>query len=67
LRRGQTVGHVVVIDGRVTIAGVQRATSRRWHRRFAGARGSAVEDFTHGVVDKKNKTFTGPIIVTFLP
>ena len=34
--------------------------------RFAGARGSAVEDFTHGVEDKKNKTFTGPVIVTFL-
>jgi len=35
--------------------------------RFAGARGSAVEDFVHGVEDKKNKTFTLPVTVTFVP
>jgi hypothetical protein len=35
--------------------------------RFSGARGSAVEDSTHGVEDKKNKTFTFTVTVTFLP
>jgi hypothetical protein len=35
--------------------------------RFAGARGSAVEDAQHAVEDKKNKTFTVPINVTFMP
>jgi hypothetical protein len=35
--------------------------------RFAGARGSAVEDSLHGVEDKKNHTFTVPITVTFMP
>jgi hypothetical protein len=35
--------------------------------RYSGARGSAVEDFVHGVEDKKNKTFTFTVTVTFLP
>ena len=35
--------------------------------RFAGARGSAVEDFGHAVEDKKNKTFTVTVTVTFVP
>jgi hypothetical protein len=35
--------------------------------RFSGARGSAVEDSLHGVEDKKNKTFTFTVTVTFLP
>lgn len=35
--------------------------------RYAGARGSAVEDAVHGVEDKKKKTFTFPVTVTFLP
>jgi hypothetical protein len=35
--------------------------------RFSGARGSAVEDSVHGVEDKKNKTFTFPVTVTFVP
>jgi hypothetical protein len=35
--------------------------------RYAGARGSAVEDTVHGVEDKKNKTFTFTVTVTFLP
>jgi hypothetical protein len=35
--------------------------------RYAGARGSAVEDTTHGVEDKKKRTFTFPITVTFVP
>jgi hypothetical protein len=35
--------------------------------RFAGARGSAVEDSLHAVEDKKNKTFTFTVTVTFVP
>ena len=35
--------------------------------RFSGARGSAVEDSIHGVEDKKNRTFTYTVTVTFLP
>lgn len=35
--------------------------------RYSGARGSAVEDYTHAVEDKKNKTFTFTVTVTFLP
>jgi hypothetical protein len=35
--------------------------------RFGGARGSGVLDFVHGVEDKKNKTFTVPVTVTFVP
>jgi hypothetical protein len=35
--------------------------------RFSGARGTAVEDFEHGVEDKKAKTFTLPVNVTFMP
>jgi hypothetical protein len=35
--------------------------------RYSGARGSAVEDFAHAVEDKKNKTFTFTVTVTFLP
>jgi hypothetical protein len=35
--------------------------------RFAGARGSAIEDFTHGVENKKTGTFIGPVTVTFMP
>jgi hypothetical protein len=35
--------------------------------RFAGARGSAVEDSLHGVEDKKNHTFTFTVNVTFTP
>jgi hypothetical protein len=35
--------------------------------RFAGARGSAVEDSVHGVEDKKAKTFTFTVTVTFVP
>ena len=35
--------------------------------RFAGARGSAVEDTNHGVEDKKHHTFTFTITVTFVP
>lgn len=34
--------------------------------RYAGARGSAVEDAVHGVEDKKKKTFTFPVTVTFV-
>ena len=34
---------------------------------YSGARGSAIEDFENGVEDKKNKTFTLPVNVTFLP
>jgi hypothetical protein len=34
---------------------------------YAGARGSAVEDYTHAVEDKKNKTFTFTVNVTFIP
>jgi hypothetical protein len=34
--------------------------------RYAGARGSAVEDSAHGVEDKKAKTFTFPVTVTFV-
>jgi hypothetical protein len=33
--------------------------------RYSGARGSAVEEFAHGV--EKKKTFTAPVKVTFLP
>jgi hypothetical protein len=35
--------------------------------RYSGARGSAVEDTAHGVENKKKKTFTYPVNVTFLP
>jgi hypothetical protein len=35
--------------------------------RYAGARGSAVEDTVHAVEDKKNKTLTFPVTVTFMP
>jgi hypothetical protein len=35
--------------------------------RFSGARGTAVEDFQHGVEDKKAHTFTLPVNVTFMP
>jgi hypothetical protein len=35
--------------------------------RYAGARGSAVEDSVHGVEDKKAKTFTFTVNVTFVP
>lgn len=35
--------------------------------RYSGARGSAVEDFVNGVEDKKNKTFTYQVNVTFMP
>jgi hypothetical protein len=35
--------------------------------RYGGARGTAVEDAVHGVEDKKHKTFTFPVTVTFLP
>jgi hypothetical protein len=35
--------------------------------RYSGARGSAVEDSVHGVLDKKHKTFTFTVTVTFLP
>jgi hypothetical protein len=35
--------------------------------RYSGARGSAVEDFLHGVEDKKKKTFTFQVNITFLP
>jgi hypothetical protein len=35
--------------------------------RYSGARGSAVEDFAHGVENKKKKTFTLPVNVTFVP
>jgi hypothetical protein len=35
--------------------------------RYSGARGSAVEDYTHAVEDKKNKTFTYTVTVTFVP
>jgi hypothetical protein len=35
--------------------------------RYAGARGSAVEDSLHAVEDKKNKTFTFMVTVTFMP
>jgi hypothetical protein len=34
---------------------------------YSGARGTAVEDFRNGVEDKKNKTFTLPVTVTFMP
>ena len=34
---------------------------------YAGARGSAVEDSAHGVEDKKAKTFTFTVNVTFVP
>jgi hypothetical protein len=34
--------------------------------RFAGARGTAVEDSLHGVENKKAKTFTFPVTVTFV-
>jgi hypothetical protein len=35
--------------------------------RFAGARGTAVEDFQNAKEDKKAKTFTLPVTVTFMP
>jgi hypothetical protein len=35
--------------------------------RFAGARGTAVEDFQNAKEDKKAKTFTLPVNVTFMP
>jgi hypothetical protein len=35
--------------------------------RYAGARGSAVEDFVNGVEDRKKRTFTFTITVTFVP
>jgi hypothetical protein len=35
--------------------------------RYAGARGTAVEDFVNAVEDKKEKTFTLPVNVTFVP
>ena len=35
--------------------------------RYAGARGTAVEDFVNVVEDKKEKTFTLPVNVTFVP
>jgi hypothetical protein len=35
--------------------------------RYAGARGSAVEDFNNAVEDRKNRTFTFQVNVTFLP
>jgi hypothetical protein len=34
---------------------------------YAGARGTAVEDYTHAVEDKKNKTLTFTVNVTFVP
>jgi hypothetical protein len=34
---------------------------------YAGARGTAVEDSEHAVVDEKNKTFTFTVTVTFVP
>jgi hypothetical protein len=35
--------------------------------RYSGARGTAVEDFTNAVEDKKARTFTFTVNVTFLP
>ncbi len=35
--------------------------------RYAGARGSAVEDFRAGVEDRRKRTFTVPVNVTFVP
>jgi hypothetical protein len=35
--------------------------------RYSGARGSAVEDYTHAVEDRKNRTYTFTVTVTFLP
>jgi len=35
--------------------------------RYSGARGSAVEDYTHAVEDRKSRTYTFTVTVTFLP